>query len=355
VSNYLNQPKLLSAATGERVRRAIQSLNFVRHAGAALVGGQLARTIGLVLLDVRNPFFTDVARGAEDAARETGHLVFLCSSDDDPRQEQRYLESLKEQRVLGVLISPINERASNLLKLRHSGMKIVLMGRTSPHYCCVVGDHEAGGEMAMDHLLDLGHRQVAFVTGSLSWTQFPLRLKGAYRALKRRRLPLSCLRVVEIPGMGSIQEGRSAVPQVLAIEPRPTAIFCANDIFALGVLSGLIRTGIKVPAEMSVVGYDDIELADLGPLGLTTIRQQKQELGHIATRLLLNEVDDADHRHQRIVLRPTLIVRETTGWSCTRTVSTRGQSFPVSGATPQSDDDDHPAIHLALPLNRTLS
>lgn len=313
VSNVLNRPNSVAPETRQRVLDAIDTLGFVRNAGAALMRGGRARTIGLVALDIRNPYFTELARGAEDAARETDHLLILCNSDEDAEQERSYLEILEEQRVLGVLISPVNERSEVLAWLRERGTAVVLLERPRRDYCSVRVDDVIGGELAADHLLDHGHRRLAFVSAPLVIKQYRDRLAGVQRAVTRRDLPPDACRVIEVGALGTAAEGRGACEALLAQHPDITGVICGNDLLALGVVGGLVQRGVRVPDDVSVVGYDDIELAEQSLLPLTTIRQPKYELGRIATKLLIEEAQRGrSHAHQQIVFEPELIVRNTT-------------------------------------------
>ena len=313
VSNVLNRSNAVAPDKRRRVLEAIAALGFVRHAGAAQLRGRNGRMIGLVALDVRNPFFTELARGAEDAAREHGKLLILCNSDEDAEQERGYLESLEEQRVLGIVISPVDERTETLERLRERGTAVVLLGRPRHEYCSVRVDDVRGGEMAAEHLLDLGHRRLAFVTASLSIGQYQERLQGVRRALRQRGLPEDSCEVIENGSLGTAAEGRLAATQLCEQHPEVTGVVCGNDLLALGVIAGLFRQGVRVPDQVSVVGFDNIELAEQSPLPLTTIHQPKAQLGYVATTLLLDEALHGDtHAHQQVIFQPELMVRETT-------------------------------------------
>jgi len=275
--------------------------------------GGRARIIGLIALDVRNPFFTELARGAEDAARAHDRLLILCNSDENADQERRYLDVLEEQRVLGVLISPVDEASEVLDGLRARGTAIVLLERQRRDYCSVRVDDISGGTMAAEHLLDLGHRKLAFVTAPLAIAQYQARLTGAHRALAARGLSISSCATVEVGSLGTMAEGHLASRLLSSEHPEVTGVICGNDLLALGLIAGLSRLGIRVPEQVSVIGYDDIELAQQSALPLTTVRQPKAELGRVATELLLDEaVRPRSHSHRQIVFEPELVQRATT-------------------------------------------
>jgi LacI family transcriptional regulator len=254
VSNYLNRPELVSVKTRARISRAIKELNFRPHVGATMLSGKASRLIGLVLLDISNPFFTDVARGAETVGCECGHLTVLCNSGGDEAQELQYLQSLEAHHVAGVLLSPANEHSTAVLDVHKRGTRIVLMGRASDNYCCAMTDNVYGGALVGTHLVELGHKSITFVTGPLTATQYLHRLQGLRSALDQTGIPAAELSIHVVPGLGSIPEGREAVASLLSLPRRPTAIFCSNDLLAFGVYIGLIEAGLRVPEDMSLVG-----------------------------------------------------------------------------------------------------
>jgi LacI family transcriptional regulator len=314
VSNVLNRPSKVSPATRERVEEAIAELRFVRHESGRHLRAGRSRTIAYLGLAVSNPYFTDVARGVEDIARKSGLAVFLCNSDGDPSREDDYLDMLMEQRVRGVLVSPFNELKPHLEQLRRRGIAVVLVSTTgSAEFCSVSVDDVDGGILAIEHLLDLGHRRIAFV-GDLIAVCFADRLRGARRAFVSADLDPHSLMVIETE-YRDIVEGRRAGERLLALtrRRRPTAVFCGNDLIALGLLQHFIQQGVTVPDDIAIVGYDDIEFAGAAAVPLTSVRQPRHDLGRIATELLLAECEQPDeHVHRQIVFQPELIARTST-------------------------------------------
>jgi LacI family transcriptional regulator len=174
-------------------------------------------------------------------------------------------------------------------------------------------DDIGGGELAADHLLDLGHRRLAYVTAPLSIDQYSDRLKGVRRALRRRGLDEDSCQIIEVGSLGTAAEGQLASAQLCDQHPDVTGVTCGNDLLALGVVAGLVRRGVRVPEQVSVVGFDNIEISEQNPLPLTTIHQPKTELGRVATNLLLDEaLRGAAHAHREVIFQPQLVVRETT-------------------------------------------
>jgi LacI family transcriptional regulator, galactose operon repressor len=314
VSNVLNRPELVSEATRNRVRQAIATLGFVRNETARQLRAGRSRTIAYVVLDVANPFFSDVARGVEDAARVEGVAVYLCNSNQNAAREEEYLERLREQRVQGVLITPIDPTGAWLADLPAQGTPTVLVDchATDGAHCSVAVDDVLGGELALTHLIELGHERIAFVGGPASVPQVADRRAGARRALRAAGRRVDSLVELSTDAL-NVAEGRRAGERILAMPDRPTAAFCANDLLALGLLQAMTHGGLDVPGDLAVVGYDDIEFAEAAAVPLTSVRQPREQLGATAARLLFEEAaEDPAHTHQQIRFSPELVVREST-------------------------------------------
>ncbi|MEV5751529.1 substrate-binding domain-containing protein [Actinoallomurus sp. NPDC052308] len=311
VSNVLNRPERVAATTRARVQQAIRELGFVRNGSAATLRAGQSRAIGLVVLDVGNPFFVEVARGVEDVVSDRDHAVILCNSGESPGREARNLRVLAEQRVRGVLITPADEDLSLLEDLRERGVAVVLVDHPATGDVCSVSvDDVAGGDLAVTHLLDRGAERLAYVTGPLGIRQCTERRKGARRALRTAGRPARALEDVVVPEMNA--SGGALAAEKLLSGGLPDAIFCANDLLALGVLRALSQAGVRVPDDVALIGYDDIEFSSAAAVPLSSIRQPTYQLGKIATELLLEECDDPrGHAHQQIMFQPELVVRES--------------------------------------------
>ncbi len=315
VSNVLNRPEIVAEATRRRVQAAIKQLGFVRNESARQLRAGRSRTIGLVVLDVANPFFTDVARGVEAEANESGLAVILCNSDDQRAKEQRYLELLEEHRVQGILITPVSAADEHVARLQRRGTPVVLVDARSLSrgQCSVSVDDVLGGELAITHLLDEGHRRIAFVGGPMSLRQVADRRDGAIRALERAGRTEADLHVIETSAL-HVAAGRWAGGMVAELPDgrRPTAIFCANDLLALGALQEMTARQIRVPESIAIVGYDDIDFAAAAAVPLTSVRQPRHQLGRAAAQLLLEEALDAGgHQHRQVIFEPDLVIRQS--------------------------------------------
>jgi len=312
VSNVLNAPHKVAPSTVARVHAAIAELGFVRNDVARQLKARRSRCVALLVLDVGNPFFTDIARGAEDRAAQENLIVLLGTSDDDARRERAYIDAFDEQRVYGLLVSPIGDDLSRLTTMRARGTPVVLVDRdgSGTEFDSVAVDDVAGAESAVRHLCEQGRRRIAVVTGPRELRQVRDRLRGARQAIAA--VPGASLEVLEAPAL-TVLEGRVAGEKIRdrPAGRRPDAVFCANDLLAIGMLAALALTGrLRVPDDIAVVGYDDIDFAGSGVVPLTSVRQPRQAIGATAIDLLLAAADGGpDHRPGHVVFQPELIER----------------------------------------------
>ncbi|GAB3451020.1 LacI family DNA-binding transcriptional regulator [Actinophytocola sediminis] len=314
VSNVLNRPETVSATTLARVRAAMSQLGFVRNESARQLRAGRSRTMAYVMLDGSNPFFTDVAKGIEEEAEANDLSLYMCNSDNRVERELTYLSRLEQQRVQGVLITPADADAAILDELPRRGTPLVIVDRTraAGTHCSVAVDDVLGGELAVDHLLELGHERIAFIGGPLALGQVRDRRDGALAALTRAGLDPERLTHLETTAL-TVAEGRNAGERLagLSARVRPTAVFCANDLLALGLLQQCVSIRLRVPEDLAIVGYDDIDFAAASAIPLTSVRQPRRQLGRTAAGLLLSEANDQNHRHEQVLFTPELIVRRS--------------------------------------------
>lgn len=312
VSNVLNNPKMVAPPTRARVLEAIEQTGFVRSTAAHQLRVGKSRTVGVVLLDIANPFFAEMVQGAEHVLRDKGYVLMVCSSDESTEREHRYLRVLEEHRVDGLLIAPVERDLKTVAALAGRGIPTVLLDRDagSLDLCSVTVDDVRGGELAASHLIELGHEVIGLVNGPVSIRQCADRRKGARRALRRaRHRPSTVLCEIAVSAL-TVDLGEEAVGPLLSSTPRPTAVMCANDLLALGVLKGLTNAGVGVPDDMALVGYDDVTFASMLSPALTSVRQPKYELGASAAELLLEETAESSrHEHRSVRFEPELVVR----------------------------------------------
>jgi LacI family transcriptional regulator len=316
VSNVLNRPAKVAPETVARVQKAIADLGFVRNDAARQLRAGRSRSIGLIVLDVGNPFFAEVARGAEARAAEDGMTVLLGNSDERQDRETAYIDLFREQRVNGVLVTPTTDDLGLLERLRDGGVPVILVDREveDAGFGSVAVDDVEGGHLAVAHLIEQGRRRIAFVGGPRSTRQVVDRLEGARRAVAEH--PDASLEVIEMPAL-TVLQGRDAGEQLLARDPadRPDAVFAANDLLAVGVLQAFaLMADVRVPDDIALIGYDDIDFAAATVVPLSSIRQPAHLIGYSAVDLLLKDLADPDGGHERrIRFRPELVVRESTG------------------------------------------
>ncbi len=311
VSNVLNKPSKVKESTRQRVLDAIEATQFVPNRAAATLRQGNNRMLGLVIPEIVNQFYSEIARGAADAADRLGYGIVLCVSNDDPQRELRQFEMLARHRTSGAMVVPVHADPGRLATLRLVGSRLLLIDRVASvaEGCSVAFDDVAGGRLAVDHLLTTRGPRIALVNGQRTIPQCADRREGALLALGQHGLPASNLREYEADEM-TIAAGRAiglSLPDDL-----PDGIFCTNDQLALGVIRGLAERGIAVPDAVSVVGYGDLPLAAETLLTLTSVEQPKFEMGVVAVETLVDEIEHlSTHEHRVTQFQPTLVIRES--------------------------------------------
>jgi LacI family transcriptional regulator len=311
VSNVLNRSEVVAPKTLARVQATIKELGFVPNGFARNLRSGQSRTLGLIVPDVSNPFFTEVARGVEDAASKRDYAVFLCNSDESATKEERYVNVLIQQQVRGVLITPADMKSDRLDVMRDRGIAVALLDREiqGRKQCSVSVDDVHGGQIAIEYLAGLGHKNIAWVCGPESIPQVADRGAGVAKAAKVAGSKIETIRV----SLMNATNGEEAARKILELDVLPTAIFCANDLLALGVMRALLASKVRIPEQVSVLGYDNIEFAPSAAVPLSSIAQPSYQMGVTAADLLLNECEDGDsHEHQQIRFQPQLVERAST-------------------------------------------
>jgi len=311
VSNVLNRPEIVAPETVERVMSAMQKLSYVRNEAARQLRLGHSQALGLVTLSGGNPFFTDLATAAEDAAADAGYSVIVGNSNESTTRESGYLNLFEELRVRGVLLSPVGDPARRLRQLRDRGIAAVLVDRVSSDdsFSSVSVDDVAGGALAAAHLIRSGRTRLAFVGGPLQIRQVSDRLAGARQEVERH--PGVSLEVVPVDAL-TVLEGRRAGEELVqrSANRRPDAVFAANDLIAVGLLQGLFINGrIRIPEDISLVGYDDIMFASASVVPLTSIRQPSALIGRTGVEILIEEAQDPELEPRHVLYQPELVVR----------------------------------------------
>jgi len=315
VSNVLNRPGEVSAESVIRVQRAIEQLGYRRNDAARQLRAGTSSTVGFVVLDGQNPFFSSVVRGAEDEASKNGIAILLGNTDEDSARERMYLDLFEEQRVRGVLISPYRDISPRLEQLRVRNIPAVLVDRFSGdgRFSSVSVDNVSGGRMAAEHLIQSGRSRIAFVGGPFELRQVSDRLAGARVAVEAASREVS-IEVVATSAL-TVEEGIAAGIRILGGSERdwPDAVFAANDLLALGLLQAFVGGGrLLVPQRIALIGFDDIAFARAAAVPLSSMRQPSRTIGATALRVLIEEADDPTLIPRQTVFQPELVVREST-------------------------------------------
>ncbi|MGO3251797.1 MAG: LacI family DNA-binding transcriptional regulator [Microbacterium gubbeenense] len=315
VSNTINHPERVLPRTRKIVNEAIAALGYIPNQQARMLMGVASEVIGLVVLDVESPFYMETAHEIERAVRRTGQVVMLSTSDGDLDREAVLLRVLAAQGVRGAMLAPSTADidATRYLDLPRALPVILLDFDGGPRHCSVSVDNRQGGRLAVRHLLERGHETLAYISGPAHIRQFAERAEGAREEMRAQGWdPSERLIEVASPGIG-IRDGQAAAERLLA-EHRPTGVLCGNDMIAFGAYRAFAAAGMRVPEDIAIVGYDDIDVAKDWIVPMTTIRQPIDELGANAARLMIaHSSGDPDHVHEQVVLQPELVARRSTG------------------------------------------
>lgn len=325
VSNLLNgRSDRMLPETRHRVENAIEQLGYRPNRAARQLRTGRTQTVGLVVPSVGNPFWGAFARHLESAALAEGYHVLLCNTERDPQRERQYIDELWSDGIRGVILCSSLPSLDHMRPLIERGLQLVAFDRVAqahdPQTLVNISiDNAMGSQLAAGHLTDLGHRRLAFVSGSLGSVNRKDRYRGFVSALELAGLPVDG--ALLWPGtsterFGDVEAaelGRTAARELLTGDDPPTGIVAVNDMCALGVCRGIRDVGLRVAKDVSVVGFDDIVLADLYDPPLTTVRQPLSEMAASAFAELKVRIEDAGDKPGRsLLLRPELVVREST-------------------------------------------
>ena len=312
ISNYLTSKKAISDSARSRIAAAIEEVGFIPNSAVRVMRGQRNGAIGFIIPDSSNPFFTEVARGVEDVAIEAGYVVVTCNTNGDPVRENHYAKVLSEMRVVGAIVTPLSVSEKNLSQLDASGASLVLLGSGERRlgFSSVDVDDVQGGYLAVKHLLGRANLDLVFFGGPAADPQIRARYQGMVRALQESGIDAHSVRRVDATSHTTASR-IEASRKVIELNPRPTAVFCANDLLALALESEALRAGIAIPEDFEIMGYDDIDGAQTAYVPLTTVRQPQFDIGKAAATLLLEQTGESSLR-RHISFNPQLIVRETT-------------------------------------------
>jgi DNA-binding LacI/PurR family transcriptional regulator len=315
VSRIINNDSKLSVReeTRNRILETIRELGYRPNALARGLRLNSSSTIGMLIPDITNPLFPAVIKGVESYASEKDLSLILCNTGDAYDKERKLIQLLLNRRVDGLLLASAHLREDTIAEVEKTGVPFVLVnrGNRKDTGACVVADNAAGSKMAVRHLLDLGHRKIAHIAGFLYTDSGIERLEGYRKELNRANISVDSEYMVEAGY--SEESGYIAMQKLLKLPHPPTAVFAVNDLTAMGAIMALQEAGIRVPEEMSIVGFDDTWIAKRIEPALTTVKVPLYQMGHLAMQMLYQMMNGLPVEEPRIILETSLVIRRSTG------------------------------------------
>ena len=318
VSRVINGEPHVRAETAARVSETVARLGYRPNELARSLTKKRSRTVGLMIADISNPFYAVCAKAVEEVTRERGYAVILCASDENKKVEQTYVRLLTQRRIDGLLIFPTSDGHDYLQEEQTAGLPIVAMDRPVEGIATdtVVFENQAGAREATQHLIEHGHRRVAFIGDNEQLYTTLKRLDGYRQAVKHAGIEEICQL-----GVSDVASAMKATNQILELPEPPTAIFTMNNLITVGAFQALRRSKVSVPEQVALIGFGDFALASELVPSLTLVRQPSAELGRIAATFLLERLDGyTPSEVRRTVLPTTLVVRQSCG--CEERMST---------------------------------
>jgi LacI family transcriptional regulator len=313
VSRTINGSEKVSPETAERVHNAIRKLKFYPNNNARALGSGRSSLYGLIISDITNPFFPELVRSFEEIAVQYGQEVLTANTNYDPARMENCVRRMLQRKVDGVAILT-SEMESHLID-EFSSRRIPLVfldtGTPQEGISNIVLDYAAGVDAAVQHLVDLGHSEIGFIAGPLNLTSARVRRQAFAASLKRKRVRLDP-EFIET-GDHRMGGGHDAMTRLLARNSRPTAILASNDLTAIGAMGAIFEHGLSVPDDISVIGFDDIDLSAFTQPPLTTIRVSRTDIARTAFRALFHLHSEAPPQGAEYTIHPTLVERKSTG------------------------------------------
>ncbi|MDZ7717213.1 MAG: LacI family DNA-binding transcriptional regulator [Balneolaceae bacterium] len=315
VSRVINGSSKVNDETRERVQKAMTKLDYQPNRVAQRLRNSNGRSklLGLIIPDIQNQFYSNIVRGIEDVTYGNDFAVILCNSDENPNKERFYLEVLKSESVDGIILPPIHQFGDEIDSIIELGIPIVCVDRKlmRKKVDTVVIGNDKGGYDAVSHLIELGHKKIAILTSSLQFSSFEERQKGYERALKENGIEID-KRLIKEGDPRSSETARALADELLSLDTPPTAIFATNNLMTLGVLEAVNNHDLKIPEDISIIGFDDLPWAKAISPSLTTVKQPAYEMGQKAAELFFKRVEDPSREPEVIVMDPKLIIRNST-------------------------------------------
>jgi DNA-binding LacI/PurR family transcriptional regulator len=312
VSRVINNTGRISEKTKKKVLEVMEVLQYQPSVVASALTGKRTRTIGLIIPDVANPFYAEIARSVEDRGRELGFNLLMCNSDNNPDTEEMYLSLLQQKKVDGIIFGTTTKNFTVLKNLLQEKFPVALIGNDIPELMIdvVSVDDFLGGYMATSHLVSLGHKKIAIMLGRLNHASEKYRFQAYRQVLEEYGIEYDEKLVLYTDY--SIESSRRAALEILQSSQRPSAIFAYYDSLAIGVYQAAKELGLNIPDDLSVIGFDDTILATIVDPPLTTIAQPIHEMGRQVMDLLVQEIEGKKKLKQRVILPPELMIRHST-------------------------------------------
>ncbi|MHB8770266.1 MAG: LacI family DNA-binding transcriptional regulator [Syntrophales bacterium] len=319
VSMALKHHPRISQQTRDRIEAIAEELHYYPNYVARSLVSKKSKTLGLIITSILNPFYPELAKGIEDKAMALGYNIILCSTNYNRRLQKPFVDLLRSKGVDGIILTSVEINDPDIAPLLDDNFPLVLVNRRVMNHTLekkidyVVLDNVSGGYMAMQHLQKLGHRRIAIIAGSFDISTAVERTEGARKAMSDSGLTIEPGLIVECSF--SKEKAYEATRKLLTHgSSRPTAIFAQNDYMALGAREAVFDTGLRIPEDVALVGFDDIVASSLRGIELTTISQQKYEMGTAAVEILRNRIEDSTAAARQICLPPAIVIRKSCGY-----------------------------------------
>jgi len=312
VSHVINNTRFVSEGLKEKILQTIRDLNYQPNAIARSLVKRKTHTIGIIISDILNPFYTAIVRGIEDVTYKSGYNVVLCNTDEDPEKEMLYIQILMEKRIDGLVISTAFQDGGHPLLSQLKGIPLVAVVRKINNLAsdAVLGDNSGGVYKAIDHLIQLGHRRIGIISGPTGLSSGAERLAGYKKALEGHRIPIEEDRIKI--GDFKRESGYSLTKELFKLSPLPTALFVANNQMTIGALQALTELKIRIPEDISFVGFDDMEWYSFLDPPLTTVEHSPYILGKTAGEVLLQRISHKRKNPKKVFIPSHLIIRKST-------------------------------------------
>lgn len=311
VSKVINKTGRISEKTKRRVLDVMKELDYQPNMLASALMGKQTKTIGLLIPDLANPFFSELARSIEDRGHELGYNLVICSTDYQTDKENKYLTLLKQKSVDGFILASGFENLDKVEELIKQEIPVAIVARDFPMFSinAVALDDFMGGYLAASHLIELGHTNIGVIARDV-WSNRE-RIRGFKQALAEKSLPFFA-DFEYIEDINHVKAGKGITHKYLQSSDRPTAIFACNDLLAIGAIQAAKECGLHVPEELSIVGFDNTMIATIVEPPLTTIAQPIQNMGNEVMNLMVSMIKGERKEQVRMTLLPTLVQREST-------------------------------------------